>query len=137
MGSYSIAISFKKYTLVILDVIIPEMDGIELYNRLRTIDPSRWRYLSIGFSPIVVAIPVVFKPLLLRTSKIMHRTINLFLSAPYHPMVSLSLCAIPYTPRLLLVLREWELSNRSNESQSFQQSAQGQKNVLGLKIHHL
>jgi response regulator RpfG family c-di-GMP phosphodiesterase len=127
----------KKYTLVILDVIIPEMDGIELYNRLRTIDPSRWRYLSIGFSPIVVAIPVVFKPLLLRTSKIMHRTINLFLSAPYHPMVSLSLCAIPYTPRLLLVLREWELSNRSNESQSFQQSAQGQKNVLGLKIHHL
>jgi response regulator RpfG family c-di-GMP phosphodiesterase len=137
MGSYSIAISFKKYTLVILDVIIPEMDGIELYNRLRTIDPSRWRYLSIGFSPIVVAIPVVFKPLLLRTSKIMHRTINLFLSAPYHPMVSLSLCAIPYTPRLLLVLREWELSNRSNESQSFQQSAQGQKNVLGLKIRHL
>ena len=57
----------------------------------------------------------------------------------YHleAMVSLGLYVIPYTPRLQLVLQEWELSSKSIGSQSFQQLAQGQKNVLGLKIRHL
>jgi hypothetical protein len=48
-------------------------------------------------------------------------------------MVGLSPYAIPYTRRLLLVLQEWELSSKSIGSQSFQQLAQSQKNVLGLE----
>jgi hypothetical protein len=52
-------------------------------------------------------------------------------------MVSLSRYVIPYTRRLLLVLQEWELPSKSIGSQSFQQLAQGQKNVLGLKIRRL
>jgi hypothetical protein len=67
-----------------------------------------------------VTVLSVSKPLLLRTSKIMPRTINLFLSAPPQQLVSLSLYAIPYTRRPLLVLQEWELSSKSIGSQSFQ-----------------
>ena len=52
-------------------------------------------------------------------------------------MVSLSRYVTPYTSRVLLVLQEWEPPSKSIGSQSFQQLAQGQKNVLGLKIRHL
>ena len=72
-----------------------------------------------------------------RVQRIKIFPINLIFSAQLQAMVSLSLYAIPYTRRLLLVLQEWELPSKSIGSQSFQQLAQGQKNALGVKIRHL